>query len=508
MRKKLLIKQICCNLLLFVTLFLFTFNIAFGAEDGILDNTPETDTPKIYKIGIVFLDNFGELKPEIFNKWDPEWNKIINVSKDYTISLYPTFAIKDINDFFSVSNTPLFVNLLCHSTYRKTYFNVDFVVCVLVYSDTRGKFVLDPVVINVDNTSESHLPHIANTSVANGVKILNEELKGFLSERCAPNRVFLVNPYTGIYHLEDAGHLSPSIVYKVEKDFDSLSIQGYKPCQICFPQYSRIFSQDSTEYLLSKEVTSAVEYEYRTSDDSVLTERVKRVGDAIIKANDFQTKNYVFRVLETDEINAYSIPGGPIYITRALLELSETDDELACIIGHEIAHSEFHHMLKQFYKMQNLQWIGALITIATQSQYAALLSDFLSLLFTRGYDRIYENESDYSGVVYAANAGYNTEEMLITFKKFKDIEKIMPNNTISWFRTHPKTDIRIENCMNCNEKLKKIKAVFEGIRDTDTELYGYINRNLGIYINCEEKVSAFFMSYQNYLNKQVEGVTQ
>lgn len=167
--------------------------------------------------------------------------------------------------------------------------------------------------------------------------------------------------------------------------------------------------------------------QYKLANDAAMTAYVNRVGLGVAMSNDGVRQTfagYHFAVLDTDEVNALACPGGTIFITRGLLQKASTEDELAAILAHEIAHVTLRHGLAQI-KKANLaaafQYLGsgALQAAGTNNEDLQKLAtvfddsvkDVVGALITSGYSREAESEADHAGRVFLAGTGYDPQAL-------------------------------------------------------------------------------------------------
>ncbi len=167
------------------------------------------------------------------------------------------------------------------------------------------------------------------------------------------------------------------------------------------------------------------------------------------------------KIIDTDEINAFALPGGFVFVNKGLIEAADTECELAGVIAHETGHVAARHATERLTKMQLLQWaaipsifVGGAGGIALRNGVGFALN--LKLL---GITRGSEKEADILGVEYTWNAGYDPYGFISFFEKMLAREKKQPGKFASWFRTHPSTPDRIsyvkkeiENCLPEREK--------------------------------------------------------
>ncbi len=196
----------------------------------------------------------------------------------------------------------------------------------------------------------------------------------------------------------------------------------------------------SQEIEIGKEVAAAIEKQYGVWDDPVQSRRVERIGRSLVAVCERKDMPYSFKILnERKELNAFAAPGGPIYITRALLEALESDDEVAFVLGHEIGHVAGDHIRKQISQAIAGSLLLDILT-GGSSQLVRLGSDIMFSLYQSGYSRQHERDADTRGVRYMRAAGYNPVAAITALRKL-GMERY--RGLVKWFGTHPDVPSRI-----------------------------------------------------------------
>ncbi len=238
---------------------------------------------------------------------------------------------------------------------------------------------------------------------------------------------------------------------------------------------------------------SKIVAQYGVYQDKNLGKYITMVGERIAKLSSRPDLEYHFTVLDSEEINAFALPGGFIYITRGLLTHMNSESELAAVLGHEIAHVTEKHAIKRANKGKALNVLNTVASIVAHQQMGAVAASGLSGLggmfggvLLTGYSREFELEADEVGARYMALAGYNPEAMLKTIDilKAKDRieieharkEKREPKVYHGFLSTHPDHDTRYEQVIReslnlmtdqheyirVDEFLEKLNGVFYG----------------------------------------------
>jgi predicted Zn-dependent protease len=179
-------------------------------------------------------------------------------------------------------------------------------------------------------------------------------------------------------------------------------------------------------------------------------ERANRIGQRVAHVSLRPNIAYRFHVISDKEINAFSGPGGHIYITTALMNLAN-DDELASVLSHEVSHIVARHSLKSIQQSQALRGLadlfGAVTGIAgdTAQEFGTAAAQIVASGLLAVHNREEEREADFLGLRAMAKAGFNPQGMVTMFQKIQKVGEKDKNLLGSLFADHPDVDERIEN---------------------------------------------------------------
>jgi predicted Zn-dependent protease len=209
------------------------------------------------------------------------------------------------------------------------------------------------------------------------------------------------------------------------------------------------------EVRIGQEVAAEVEKAYKLDPDPTVQQRVQLIGQRLVAVAGDKDFKFSFKVLKSQEINAFALPGGPIYVFRGLIDLvGDDDDVLAGVLAHEMAHVNRRHANKQY--TQGL-WRGILIaTVARGSvRDAAEIADALLQL---RYSRDHEYEADRLAVEYTYKAGYDPHGLLKFLLILQREEKVGNRWIETNLRTHPFSDRRATEVRKHIERVTKQPA--------------------------------------------------
>lgn len=203
--------------------------------------------------------------------------------------------------------------------------------------------------------------------------------------------------------------------------------------------WGKLASGTEKEVRAGRMLAAEVDKEAKFIDDPIITEYVNRVGQNIVLHSDAKIP-FTIKVIDSDEVNAFALPGGFFYVNKGLILAADNEAELAGVMAHEIAHVCARHAMENERKMQVLDYgllagmiLGGGIIGNVLYNGGGLIEGMAFLKFSRGA----EEEADKLGVQYMWAAGYDPNAMATMFEKLEAKNKKKPGTISKLFASHP-----------------------------------------------------------------------
>ena len=185
----------------------------------------------------------------------------------------------------------------------------------------------------------------------------------------------------------------------------------------------------------------------KESEDTQLNQIIRRVGQRIASVSDMPKLEWEIKLIESDQKNAFALPGGKIAIYTGILSIAKNEAGLATVMSHEIAHVIARHGAQRMTQQMLLQgaMIGAGLSMKNSTQKNIVLSALgVGVLygFTLPFSRLHESEADQIGLIYMAKAGYDPNEAINFWQRFGQVKG--GKGGPEWASTHPADATRIQ----------------------------------------------------------------
>lgn len=209
------------------------------------------------------------------------------------------------------------------------------------------------------------------------------------------------------------------------------------------------------EYYIGRAVSATVLSTYRPFDRAEANRYLNLLGQTLSQASDKPETfgGYHFLILDSDEINAFAAPGGFIFVSRGMIRLCRTEDDLAAVLAHEVGHVQNMHGLRA---IKSSRLTSALTILAAEGAktfggkelaelteaFEGSISDITSTMMNSGYSRAYEREADRAAVTIMKRVGYDPHGLIAMLKEMK---KDLKPGGLDFAKTHPDPDDRVKD---------------------------------------------------------------
>lgn len=249
-------------------------------------------------------------------------------------------------------------------------------------------------------------------------------------------------------------------------------------------------SQDK-EIALGRRLAMEVEQQTKMVEDPMVTEYVNRVGQNVVLHSDAKIP-FTIKVIDSDEVNAFALPGGFFFVNKGLLLAADNEAELAGVMAHEIAHVAARHAMENqgkgalinYAAIAGIIFGGPIVSPILQNG-GGILAGLAGLKFTRGA----EMEADSLGVQYLYASGYDPTAMSTMFEKLASQSKKKAGTFTKLFSTHPQSLDRRDSSLGLvarfNEKEEYIISTSEFQR-VKAYLLRTTNAKAGVTVDFDE----------------------
>ena len=203
-----------------------------------------------------------------------------------------------------------------------------------------------------------------------------------------------------------------------------------------------LFIDTAKEIALGESVARKVEEEFTVIRDPELLKQLDRVSSRIVAVADRKDLSYRFTIVQMkeageDQPNAFALPGGPVYVTRALFDLVKSDDELAAVVSHEVGHIVAKHVVKRIQGAVGMQILQVLAGVSRAGGEARESLDLAFASILTEYSQSDELQADRLGLRYMKRAGYDQAAAIRFMERLRAHNLKQPLRRYSYFRTHP-----------------------------------------------------------------------
>ena len=209
------------------------------------------------------------------------------------------------------------------------------------------------------------------------------------------------------------------------------------------------------EYYIGRSVGAVIVNRYKPYPNAQANSYLNLLGQTLAQASDRPETfgGYHFLILDSDEINAFAAPGGLIFVSRGMLRCCRSEDAVAAVLAHEIAHIQFRHGIQSIEKSRQTQALTILAAEGAKTfgkkeladltrTFEGSINDITSTLINNGYSRSFEQEADVSAVRTLSRVGYNPNALVAMLREMEG--RLKPGG-LDFAKTHPSPGSRISD---------------------------------------------------------------
>jgi len=209
------------------------------------------------------------------------------------------------------------------------------------------------------------------------------------------------------------------------------------------------------EYYIGRSVGAVIVPRYKPYPNAQANSYLNLLGQTLAQASDRPETfgGYHFLILDSDEINAFAAPGGLIFVSRGMLRCCRSEDAVAAVLAHEIAHIQFRHGIQSIEKSRQTQALTILAAEGAKTfgkkeladltrTFEGSINDITSTLINNGYSRSFEQEADVSAVRTLSRVGYNPNALVAMLREMEG--RLKPGG-LDFAKTHPSPGSRISD---------------------------------------------------------------
>ena len=198
------------------------------------------------------------------------------------------------------------------------------------------------------------------------------------------------------------------------------------------------------EWAMGRDLAAEVDAQVQLVDDPMVQAYLDRMGTALVSQTELADRAWTFAVVDDPAVNAFALLGGHVYVNSGLIRAAESADELASVVGHEVAHGVARHATERMVKAYGLSLVAGLVLGKDPGLAERIVAEMVGQGALARFSRTDELEADALGLRYLAAADYDPAAMPAMFETLLEVRERRPNAFERWFQSHPLTEDRIE----------------------------------------------------------------
>lgn len=215
------------------------------------------------------------------------------------------------------------------------------------------------------------------------------------------------------------------------------------------------------EWQLGQQLAAQVQQQMRLVNDPQALSYLREMGERIHRATPLADRPFNYYIVDDPSVNAFSLPGGHVYVNTGLIGATQKADELAGVVAHETAHIVLRHSIQQMEQAQEINAVGSILLGqnpgALQQIAAQIIAGGVMARFSRGD----EKAADDTGLQLMTQAGYDPHGMLDMFQRLLALDSSRPSAVARFFQDHPGTTDRINDISSRINKMGNTRGIVD-----------------------------------------------
>jgi len=213
------------------------------------------------------------------------------------------------------------------------------------------------------------------------------------------------------------------------------------------PVAALTFPSAADETKFGAQIAKQIETHYRLVTEPPLVDRISTVGAALTKVVTRQDLTYHFLIVQSPAVNSFAVPGGWVYVTQGMMQFVRTDDELAAVLAHELAHIDHHDYYIQQDRESHMtaaMWAALAVSILAQSPGPLLAAQYGIQGSLSSFEQDLERNADETAVLYLAKTSYSPVAMLTVLEHLAETDRLSGQEAVDQLvQDHPDTNARV-----------------------------------------------------------------
>ncbi len=201
------------------------------------------------------------------------------------------------------------------------------------------------------------------------------------------------------------------------------------------------------EWQLGQQLAAQVNSQTRLVNDQGALSYLRNIGERIHAQTPLANRPFTFNIVDDNDVNAFAIPGGHIYVNRGLIVQADRENMLASVLAHEMSHVVARHSIKQMEQANTINTLGSIL-LGNAGNLAQIAGQIVAGGAMARFSRADEKQADDMGLDLMNRAGYDPHGMLDMFQKLLALDKSQPGSVAKFFSDHPGTQDRINDISN------------------------------------------------------------